>query len=277
MMMPINIIDVNEETFELEVVNYSTQVPVVVDFWAPWCIACRPQSETLAHLTQEADGGFRLARVNVDEQIRLAERLKVTNLPAVKAFVDGRMVAEYSGVLSEKNLRMFIERIMPRVGSLLLAKGSSLMLMGEYEEAQSAIEQFILESRGDPAGLLAYSRVMLYQGNGRAALEVLEQFPISPESSASTVLLPLARAYLEPEIEKTVLDNPLESAYRNAIRLAKRGKILIALDGLLDVLRKDKNYRDGQARAVYLGLLEVLSDDHPDVRQYRSDLSSALF
>ena len=276
-MMPINIIDVNEETFELEVVTYSSQKPVVVDLWAPWCIPCRVQSQTLARLAQEADGEFRLARINVDEQIRLAERLKVTNVPAIKAFVDGRVVAEYLGVLSEKNLRLFVDRIMPRAGSLLLVKGNSLMLLGEFEEAETAIEQYVLESHGDPAGLLAYARVALFQGKGKTALDILEHFPNSPELTLSTVLMPVAKAYNDPELDKIVLDNPLESAFRNAIRLAKRGKILIALDGLLGVLKKDKNYRSGQAKAVYLGLLEVLSDAHPAVRQYRSDLSTALF
>jgi len=276
-MMPINIIEVNEETFELEVVTYSSQKPVVVDLWAPWCIPCRVQSQTLARLAQEADGEFRLARINVDEQIRLAERLKVTNVPAIKAFVDGRVVAEYLGVLSEKNLRLFVDRIMPRTGSLLLVKGNSLMLLGEFEEAETAIEQYVLESHGDPAGLLAYARVALFQGKGKTALDILEHFPNSPELTLSTVLMPVAKAYNDPELDKIVLDNPLESAFRNAIRLAKRGKILIALDGLLGVLKKDKNYRSGQAKAVYLGLLEVLSDAHPAVRQYRSDLSTALF
>ena len=277
MMMPINIIDVNEETYEFEVVNYSSQKPVVVDLWAPWCIPCRVQSQILVQLAQEGDGEFRLARINVDEQTRLAERLKVTNVPAIKAFVDGRVVAEYMGVLSEKNLRMFVDRIMPRAGSLLLVKGNSLMLLGEFEEAEAALEQYVIESHGDPAGLLAYARVMLYQGKGRSAMEILQQFPVSQESTLSTVLLPLAKAYTDPELEKIVLDNPLESAFRNAIRLAKRGKILIALDGLLGILKKDKNFRNGQAKAVYLGLLEVLSDAHPNVRQYRSDLSTALF
>lgn len=276
-MMPINIIDVNEETFEFEVVGFSSQKPVIVDLWAPWCIPCRVQSQTLAQLVQEADGEFRLARINVDEQKRLAERLKVTNVPAIKAFVDGRVVAEYMGVLSEKNLRLFVDRILPRVGSLLLVKGNSLMLLDELEEAEAAIEQYLVESHGDPAGMLAYARVLLYRGNGRSAMEVLKHFPISQESKLSKVLLPVAEAYTDPELEMMVTDNPLESAFRNAVRLAKRGKILIALDGLLGVLKKDKNYRSGQAKAVYLGLLEVLSDAHPNVRQYRSDLSTALF
>ena len=272
-----NIIDVNDETFEFEVVNYSTHLPVVVDLWAPWCIPCRVQSQLLAQLAVEADGSFRLARINVDEQSRLAERLKVKNVPGVQAFVGGRLVAEYFGVLSEKNLRMFLDRIMPRTGGLLLAKGKSLLLLGEYEEAEQALEQFIIESHGEPAGILAYARALLFQGKARPALDILEHFPTSPESETARLLKPVAEAYLPSQLEATVIDDLQEAAFRNALRMAKRGKILIALDGLLGILKKDKNHRSGQTKAIYLGLLELLSDDHPDTRQYRADLSNALF
>jgi len=72
-------------------------------------------------------------------------------------------------------------------------------------------------------------------------------------------------------------ENVLEAAYRNSLKLARRGKILLALDGFLDILRKDKDYRDDEVREVYLGLLEVLGDAHPEVRQYRADLTNVLF
>ncbi len=276
-MMSVNIIDVSEESFESEVIAYSAQMPVVVDLWAPWCIPCRVQSQTLAQLAQEADGRFRLARINVDEQTKLAELLKVRDLPAIKAFVDGRMVGDYLGVLNEKHLRQFIERIMPRTASLSLSKGRGLLILGKYQEAEEAIRQF-LDERGDQAdGLLAYARVMLAQGDGRIAQDVLEHFPASPELETAELLFPLAEAYQDPVIDDWIFDNPLESAYRNALRMAKEGKILIALDGLLSVLKKDKHYRNDQAKTLYLGLLEVLSDDHPEVRNYRADLAGALF
>lgn len=277
MMSPANIIDVSLETFDFEVVNYSAQTPVVVDLWAPWCIPCRVQSQTLAQLAGEADGGFRLARIDVDDQVKLAERLKVKNVPGLKAFVDGRMIAEYTGVLSEKNLRMFVDRIMPKTGGLLLAKGKSLLMLGEYAEAEEALERFIIESHGEPAGILAYARALLFQGKAAPALDILRHFPVSAESEAAALLRPLAEAYLMPDLDRLILEDPLENAFRNAIRMAKRGKILIALDGLLGILKKDKHFRGDQVRAVYLGLLELLSDDYPEVRQYRSDLSSALF
>lgn len=276
-MAAANIIDINEDTFEFEVVNYSAEVPVVLDLWAPWCIPCRVQSRELAKLAHEADGGFRLARINVDDQPKLATRLKVQQVPAVKAFVDGRIVAEVTGVLSEQNLRLFIDRILPKAGNLLLEKGKSLMMLGDLAGAEEALAQYVYESHGEPAGLLALARVLLWQGKAHEAYVILDNFPASSEFKTAKSLLPLAKAYASFDSLPQVNANPLEAAYRNSLRLARSGKIEIALDGFLDILWQDKNFHDGQLHEIYLALLEVLGDSYPTVRQYRDDLSNILF
>ena len=276
-MAAANIIDISEDTFEFEVVNYSAQLPVVLDLWAPWCIPCRVQSRDLARLAHEADGGFRLARINVDDQSKLAARLKVQQVPAVKAFVDGRIVAEVTGVLSEQNLRIFIDRILPKAGNLLLEKGKSLMLLGDLTGAEEALAQYINESHGEPAGLLALARALLWQGKAHDAFLILNNFPASSDFKAAKSLLPLAKAYVNFDLLPQISANPLEAAYRNSLRLAKSGKIEIALDGFLDILRNDKHFHNDQLREIYLALLEVLGDACPTVRQYRDDLSNVLF
>jgi len=276
-MAAANIIDISEDTFEFEVVNYSAQLPVVLDLWAPWCIPCRVQSRDLTRLAHEADGGFRLARINVDDQSKLAARLKVQQVPAVKAFVDGRIVAEVTGVLSEQNLRIFIDRILPKAGNLLLEKGKSLMLLGDLTGAEEALAQYINESHGEPAGLLALARALLWQGKAHDAFLILNNFPASSDFKAAKSLLPLAKAYVNFDLLPQISANPLEAAYRNSLRLAKSGKIEIALDGFLDILRKDKHFHNDQLREIYLALLEVLGDACPTVRQYRDDLSNVLF
>ncbi|HOE35486.1 MAG: tetratricopeptide repeat protein [Chloroflexi bacterium] len=271
------IIDVSDESFELEVVNYSTKVPVVMDFWAPWCIPCRVQSPLLAKIAQEAEGAFRLARVNVDDQTKLAERLKVKNVPAVKAFVDGRIVAEFTGVLSEPNLRHLIRSLLPDSSDLLLEKGKSLILLGDYREAEEALGRFVSGNPRHPGGILALARLMLIQGRAREANLLLSNFPASHEFSAAQQLKPVVAAYLWLDSVQNPPADALEAAYRNSLKLARKGKILLALDGFLDILRKDKGYRNGEVREVYLGLLEVLGETHPEVRQYRADLTNVLF
>ena len=276
-MAAANIIDISEDTFEFEVVNYSMQVPVVLDLWAPWCIPCRVQSRDLAKLAHEADGGFRLARIDVDDQPKLATRLKVQQVPAVKAFLDGRIVAEVTGVLSEQNLRLLVDRILPKAGNLLLEKGRSLMLLGDLTGAEEALAQYVYESHGEPAGLLALARALLWLGRGHDANTILSNFPASSEFKTAKSLLPLAKAYAGFDSLPQVSANPLEAAYRNSLRLARSGKIEIALDGFLDILRQDKHFHGGQLHEIYLALLEVLGDGYPTVRQYRDDLSNVLF
>jgi putative thioredoxin len=277
MMAQANIIDVNEETFQMEVLHYSNRIPVVIDFWAPWCVPCKLQSQKLANLALEADGAFRLARINVDEQTKLAEKLKVTQLPHLKAFVDGHVVAEYTGGLSESSLRLFLDRILPHTGSLLLQKGKSLLLQGDYKGAEVALGQYVIESHGDPTGLLAYTRVLLFLGQAGDALAILKSFPASPEYQIAQKLRTLAEVLLRQSSLDKPQDDPLAPAYTKALNFAKDGDMQMALDGLLFVLRKDRDYNQGQAKAIYLGLLEVLSEEHPETRDYRSDLNTVLF
>lgn len=276
-MAQANIIDVVEDNFQMEVLHYSNRMPVVIDFWAPWCVPCKVQSQKLAGLAVEADGAFRLARINCDEQTKLAEKLKVTSLPHLKAFVDGRVVAEYTGGLSESSLRLFLDRILPQTGSLLLQKGKSLLLQGDYKGAEIALGQYVIESHGEPNGLLAYTRALLFLGQVEDALAILQSFPPSPEYQTAQRLRTLAVVLVKQASQEIPQDDPLAPAYARALSLAKDGDVQMALDGLLFVLRKDRDYHQGQAKELYLGLLEVLSDDHPETRDYRSDLNAVLF
>ena len=108
-----HIIDVSEADFEYEVLAYSATVPVVVDFWADWCIPCRTLGPLLEKLTQEAQGAFRLARLDVDANPNLARRFGIRSIPAVKAFRDGQLVAEFTGARSEPQVRQFLAQLAP--------------------------------------------------------------------------------------------------------------------------------------------------------------------
>ena len=260
----------------MEVLAFSSKSPVVMDLWAPWSIPCRVQSPLLAKLAAEAQGTFRLARVNVEEQAKLAEKLKVKSVPTVKAFMDGRIVADYTGVLTEENMRIFIARILPEEGSLMLEKGINLLLLGNYTEAEEALKDFLETHPQDPAGMLALTRAFLFQGNALQAEDLINRFPPSLYFKTAKTLAPLAKAYLA--FERTVPSGqPEEAIFRNALKLARRGNIPAALDGLLDLLRKDKHSRHDEVRDVFLAYLTLLSEHNPLVRQYRSDLTNILF
>lgn len=271
------IIHVDESDFQYEVLQYSTRVPVLVDFWAEWCVPCRVLGPKLEELAREGEGSFRLAKVNVDENARLAKRYKIRNIPAVKAFVDGNVVAEFSGVLGDAGLQDFVRRLTPVPEDLDYAKGQNLMMLEEFAEAEDTFREFLSMRPTHPGARLGLVRALLMQGKGQEASILLQKFPASSEYSTAQLLKPVARTFADFKGQEIQSDNPLEAAFRNGIHLARRGNILAAMDGFLDILRADRHYRQDQVKDVFVGLLALIGDEHPDARQYRQDLSSVLF
>lgn len=273
-----NIIDANEADFEFEVIAYSQQTPVIVDFWATWCAPCRVLGPLLEKLAIEGQGRFRLAKVNVDENPNLSRRFNVRSIPSVKAFQNGRMVAEFSGALPEPQLRAFLTRIVPDETTLALEKGFSLLNDREPGAAEETFRQIIEEKPGDPAALLGLVKSLLWQGESHESGRILAAFPSSPQYLAAQSLRPLADA-----LERTRgavdydLEHPLEAAYRRALALLRRGNLPAALDGLLDILREDKRYRSGEVHKVILALFELVGEQHPLTVQYRRELAMVLF
>ncbi len=277
MMASEHIIDVSEADFEYQVLAYSQEAPVLVDFWAEWCAPCRVLQPILEKLAEEAQGSFRLARVNVDENPNLSNRYQVRSIPAVKAFREGRMVAEFTGVRPEPQVREFLRGIAPSQSDLALEKGLSLLQIEKPKEAELAFRKTLENDPGQPIARLGLLRSLLWQGQAREGMQIIQQFPASREYNAAQALLPLAEVWLEPAAFSGEADFPLDAAYANAVRLIKRGNLEAAMDGLLDILRQDKRYADGQARRLMLAIFELLGETNPLVPQYRSELASVLF
>jgi putative thioredoxin len=272
-----NIVNVSEADFEYQVLSYSQSTPVVVDFWATWCVPCKVLSPLLERLATDGGGTFRLAKVDVDENPNLARRYNVRSIPTVKAFNQGQVVSEFTGSLPEPRVREFIRALVPEPGDLMLEKANSLLSSHQWSPAEKSYRKFLESNPNHPAGLLGVAKCLLAQGQAKEALAILRNFPASQQFNIAVILLPLADAFANNEKNFPASDNPLDAAFQNSVRLAARGNILAALDGLLDILRQNKRFRDGQVRQVVLGLLELLGDDDPQTRQYRNELASILF
>src|SRR5919107_6219131 len=124
----MTVIDVNESDFETEVLQRSAEVPVVVDFWAPWCAPCRQLSPALEKAAEARDGKVVLAKIDTDENPAIAQRYGVQGIPAVKAFVDGEVAAEFVGAQPPSQVEAFFDRIVPSETQLLLDAGDEASL-----------------------------------------------------------------------------------------------------------------------------------------------------
>lgn len=278
MMTSDFIIDVSEVNFDYEVISYSRNIPVIVDFWATWCRPCKVLSPLLEKLAVEAKGAFRLARVDVDQNPNLAMRYGVRSIPTLKAFSNGEVVNEMVGAQPESRLRDFLNRITPpSLPTLSLEKADTLLNEHRWETAEGMYREFLEQSPENPAALLGLVKSLLAQGESREALLILRQFPASRQYAQAELILPLAESMLAFQQGTLPDETDLDAAFRNSIRLATRGNFPAALDGLLEIIKEDKRYRDGIARQVFLGILEILGEEDPLTRQYRSELASILF
>lgn len=277
MMASEYIISVSEADFEFQVLDYSRQNPVVVDFWAEWCVPCRSLTPVLEKLAQEAEGAFRLAKVNVDENPNLALRYGVRSLPNVKAFRNGEVIAEFVGAQPENRIREFLRALAPNEHELMFEKAQGLLDLGEYARAEAAFHQFLSKSPENPGGQLGLVRSQLLLGHHKDAHKALRNFPPSKEYPRAQALLPLVDALLAVQNAPAFSDDPLEAAYFNALRLVRKSNYEAAMDGILDVLRQDKRFRNEEPRKVMLGIFEMLGENNPLTRQYRQELALVLF
>ena len=271
------IITVNEGDFEYEVIAYSTHTPVVVDFWAEWCGPCKTLTPLLEGLAQEAQGTFRLAKVNVDENPNLALHYNVRSIPHLKAFRDGQVVAEFIGSQPELRLREFLRSLSPSQTDLTLEKGFSQIQLLDWSGAEKSFRQFLDKSPDYPPAMLGLLKCVIMQGRISEAADIQDAFPASREFAASEILHPLLDALGYAQHAPTYSDELLEAAYLNALRLVLRGNPAAAIDGMLDILRQDKHYRNNEVRRVVLALLETFGDENPLTQDYRRELSGILF
>ncbi len=271
------IINVSEADFEQKVLVDSQQLPVVVDFWAEWCNPCKMLSPLLERLTIEAQGGVRLAKLNVDENQNLAVRYGVHNIPAIKAFRDGKIVSEFVGVQPESRLREFMRAIKPDPSDLILEKGNSLLEMSQWKSAESAFKEVLKASPNHANARLGLSKALIFQGRFDDALDILNSFPASKDYGSALNLLLLVNTIINVEKENNLSDDPLDAAYNRAIRLFVKGNYPAAMDGLIDIIRENKNFRNGEPRLFLIALFDLFGENHLLTHQYRQELVSILF
>lgn len=276
-MASFDVINVTEGDFEYQVLAYSQQMPVVVDFWAEWCIPCRTLGPLLEKIAGEWSGAFRLAKVDVDANPNLAMQYKVHSIPAVKAFKDGKVVSEFTGLIPEPRIREFIRSLVPSEIDLALEKADNLYKLNQWGKAEQAYRDVLAKNSEHPAARLGLVKTLLMQGDSGEALPILQNFPASREFNTAQSLLPLASALEDLKGGLSSSEDPLDATFYRSLRLVERGNIPAALDGLLDILRENKRYRGGEARKVFLGLLELLGNEDPLTREYRQELSAVLF
>jgi putative thioredoxin len=276
--------DVSAENFEREVLEASKTVPVVVDFWAPWCAPCRALKPILEKLEAEYAGRFKLAKVNSDENQQLAATFGVRSIPDVMAFKGGKAVSHFLGAQPESQVRAFIEGLLPSPSELERARARELRAAGDAANAVAALRKAVhLDAKNDLARLdLAELLIQLKQlEEAEAALALVQpDSNLDARSEALRNALAFARAGgSEDDLAAKIEANPGDLEARLALAGAYAGRRAWreAMDQLLEILRRDRAWRDGEARKQMLAIFNLGAGEAELVSEYRRKLSSALY
>ena len=279
--------DVSAADFDQAVIEASKSVPVLVDFWAEWCGPCRALKPVLEKLATEYQGKFRLAKVNSDENQELAQRYGVRGIPNVKAFVGGELVDEFSGALPEAQVRAFLQRLMPSPAEK--ARLDALATFAANGDAKQALAMLAAASQMDPHNenvRIDSANLLITLNEHDEARRLLDSLsPLMQMDERVTALR--ARLALTTsegsdtsadDLEKRIAADAGDSDAR--LRLARwhisREDYAPALDQLLEIVRRDRKYKDDGARKTMLQLFTVMGSDHPLVGEYRRKLAGAL-
>lgn len=279
--------DVSVADFKEKVLDASRQVPVVVDFWAEWCQPCRILKPILEKLAAEYGGRFILAKVNSDQNQEIAQHYGVRGIPAVKAFVGGEMVDEFTGALPEGQVREFIDRLIPSPAEPLRRQALEAHERGDVEGARKLMADAINTDPRNDTSYLDYIELSLEAGAFDEAKEVLdavrERCRDTERVAALDAQLQLAgggaadTAALEARLagDADDLDARLQLANALALNRDYRG----ALSQLLEIVRRDRKWNDEAGRKTMLTLFTLLAPQpqYDDlVREFRVALSRTL-
>jgi len=283
-------LDTTQENFSRDVIDASHEAPVLVDFWAPWCGPCRTLSPLLASIETEFKGRLKVVKVNVDENQELSARFGVRSIPFVVAFVAGKAVDSFVGVLPAGSLRDFVGRLLPDPAETQRRKAAALLQAGDAAGAASALRAALALDPDRDATRIDLARLLLEHSTGPGRLDEVSACLAGVSASGkleSTWLALNARLHSESRaaelpaaevLQQRIAASPddLQARLDLADALLARQEYEPALEQLLAIVERDRAFGDDIGRRRMLSVFDLAAGQPQVVSSYRRRLSAVL-
>lgn len=283
--------DSDTANFMKDVIEASMQVPVIVDFWAPWCGPCKTLGPLLEKLVRAAKGAVKLVKVDVEANQDLAMQMRIQTVPMVYAFDKGRPVDGFSGAVGESQLKAFIGRLTGGAGhegvEEALAEAKALLDEGLIPQAQQVYQQILVADHANAPALAGFLRCLLALGEVENAQAMLARLP---EELAKNSEIAAVRTALELSLQGAMGDDTAElrrrlaqdhndhqARFDLAMAYYAAGEREAAVDELLEIVKRDRSWNDDGARKQLIKLFEAFGPGDPLAAAARRRLSSLLF
>ena len=286
--------DGSVDSFVEDVLDMSSKTPVIVDFWATWCGPCKTLGPMLERLVKNARGTVRLVKIDVDKNQELAAQLRVQSIPAVFGFKNGRPVDGFVGAQPESQLKAFIQRLSAGavgVGPSIaeqLTEAQGLLTDGQHELALQLYQDILSHDDANAGALAGTVRCLLKLGQMASARQLLDSMTAAQlgtvELSAAKIAVELAEQTAGRAGATTALrqklaanENDHQARFDLAMALVGEADNQGALDELLDLYRRDRNWNEGAARKQLVTLFDAFGPTDPLTVEARKRLSSLMF